>query len=137
MMGREAEKIKNRTPAAKNSQSQSEPSGTANREGVTDPDAERDVETKKAVNLDYGIRQNGTIGLSFEVRTEYDLAYRLGKIGGLLVILGMIVSLIAPILYIVGIIPTLAHLIGIMGLPFTAGGGLMKLSDSFEYFPGA
>lgn len=136
-MGREAEKIKERTTGAKDAPSQSEASGVTSRQGVAESDVEQDVETEKAVNLDYNIRENGTIGLTFEVRTEYDIAYRLGKIGGLLVILGMIVSLVAPILYIVDIIPTLAHLIGIMGLPFTAGGGLMKLSDSFEYFPGA
>ncbi|WP_152420225.1 hypothetical protein [Halorubrum distributum] len=135
MTDRGGEKVKQSDSNLSRSSTRDEDLDSAIRQD-TGSGTDQNTVTKKSVNLDYDIQQNGTIGLSFEIEKEYDIANRFGEIGGLLVSLGIIISITAPILYIAGIIPNLALLTGVISLPFAAGSGLIALSDRFEYFPG-
>lgn len=104
---------------------------TASKSGIDKKDR-----PDKKLDLEYNFNKDGTVGLSFEFKRRYDLAARIGKIGGLLVTAGAFISIIAPILFVTNIIPTLSFMLALMTSPFGVGAGLITLSKNFEYFPG-
>jgi hypothetical protein len=131
-MGRGAEKVKESQSRSREPPVQAAP----NTENDTQTDVDSDTESEQRVSLEYDIKKNGTIGLSFEFKKRYDMASKIGKLGGLLITAGILIVIIAPILYVINIIPTLSLLLTIMSSPFAVGAGLITLSEKFEYLPG-
>ncbi|MGQ3412052.1 hypothetical protein ACT4ML_07280 [Natrinema sp. LN54] len=83
------------------------------------------------------IQEDGSIGIAFEYRTEIKLADKMGKIGGWLVVLGIILTILAPILFLMSIIPNIGLMIALITFPFGIACGLIAVANNFEYFPGA
>jgi hypothetical protein len=141
-MGEEAEQVKeieNQTGSREPSPQAKPSTGagtTENQTAESESHVGQDTESENRVDLDYDINEDGTVGLSFELKRRYDIASKLGKVGGLLVTVGILIVIIAPFLYAINIIPTLSLLLTIIASPFGVGAGLITLSDKFEYFPG-
>jgi hypothetical protein len=137
-MGKGAEKVKERE-RERESQSRSREASvqtTFNTENDTQTDVDSDTESEQRVSLEYDVKKDGTIGLSFEFKKKYDMASKIGNLGGMIITAGILIVIIAPILYVINIIPTLSLLLTIMSSPFAVGAGLITLSEKFEYLPG-
>lgn len=95
---------------------------------------ENQVESSEQAESEVKIGSDGFVQLSIEYTKEFRLDKTIGNIGGYLVTLGIVAVFATQILYFLNLI-TIWQMFAIISTPFAIGGGLMKLADSFEYFP--
>lgn len=97
----------------------------------------RDTQASKSDNLIFeaGLREDGTFDLDFELRKEFDISEKIGRIGWYILILGVLLTITIPILYLNGIITSIPLAITAMSAPFAIGSGLITAANNFEYFP--
>ena len=97
----------------------------------------RDTQTSKSDNLIFkaGLREDGTFDLNFELRKEFDISEKIGRIGWYILILGVLLTIAIPILYFNSIITSISLAIAAMSTPFAIGSGLITAANNFEYFP--
>ena len=91
-------------------------------------------QSSRGVQLD--VREDGTVGVALEYRRQFNVAEKVGKIGGWLVVVGVLLTLIAPALFLLGFLPA-SFMFGLIATPFTIGAAFIALATYPNFLPGA